>query len=133
MRPTVPLDDVRVCEQCRDEILVRRTLARLHIVEGLLRSFDERSAITEAMEGAVDREDALERLTTAPFGFSTVQANHVLDMTWGRRTKAGRQVLLDEALALRRGEDTSSPPHLGTQTFTVQAERDRDDSRCGDP
>ena len=61
-RPTVPLDNLHVGEQCSDEILAPRNLARLHIVEGLLRAFDERAAIAEAVEGAVDREDALEQV-----------------------------------------------------------------------
>ena len=63
---------------------------RLEVVNGLLRSLDDRVVIDRAVAGSVDRADALRHLTSPDLGYTEVQARHILDTTLGRRTKLGR-------------------------------------------
>ena len=73
---------------------------RLHIVDGLLAALDDCEAILSAIQACEDRPQAIERLRSAPFRFSDMQAQHVLDMTWSRSTKLGRRGLDEERAVL---------------------------------
>lgn len=70
--------------------------ARLEIVDGLLRALDERVVIDEAVAVSVDRPDALRRLMGPGFGYTEIQAHHILDTTLGRRTQLGHMELQRE-------------------------------------
>ena len=84
-------------------VLTRRTQyrldkadARLHIVEGLVKALDMIDAIVAAIRASKDRGAAREALMAKRFGFSEIQANHILDMQLGRLTQLGREELAAE-------------------------------------
>ncbi|MDP8992362.1 MAG: DNA gyrase subunit A [Actinomycetota bacterium] len=90
------------------EVITRRSQSRLrkardraHIVEGLLKALDMIDAVIELIRGSEDRAAARVGLMAAPFEFSEVQANHILDMTLGRLTRLGRAELDEELAKLR--------------------------------
>ena len=85
----------------RSEFRLRKARDRAHIVEGLLRALDAIDAIIALIRGSEDRGAAREGLMAAPFEFSDVQANHILDLTLGRLTRLARHELEDEMTQLR--------------------------------
>ncbi|HEX2064398.1 MAG TPA: DNA gyrase subunit A, partial [Acidimicrobiales bacterium] len=85
----------------RSQFRLGRARDRAHIVEGLLRALDMIDQIIELIRGSDDRAAAREGLMAAPFGFSEVQANHILDMTLARLTRLGRSELEEELAKLR--------------------------------
>src|SRR3954453_177888 len=85
----------------RTEYRLRKDRARAHIVEGLLRALDMIDAIITLIRGSDDRAAARDGLMAAPFEFSEIQANHILDMTLGRLTRLGRSDLEKEMGELR--------------------------------
>ncbi|MER3452634.1 MAG: DNA gyrase subunit A [Acidimicrobiia bacterium] len=85
----------------RSEFRLRKARDRAHIVEGLLKALDRIDAIIAAIRAAEDRAAARAALMAEPFGFSEVQANHILDMQLGRLTRLGRAELEEEMTRLR--------------------------------
>jgi DNA gyrase subunit A len=85
----------------RSAYRLRRAQERAHIVEGLLRAIDQLDAVIATIRAAADRAAARLALQDDPFGFSEVQANHILDMPLGRLTRLGRSELEAELAALR--------------------------------
>ena len=85
----------------RSEFRLRKAHDRAHIVEGLLKALDMIDAIIALIRASDDRGAAREGLMAAPFEFSDVQAEHILDMTLGRLTRLGRHELEDEMAQLR--------------------------------
>ena len=85
----------------RSAYRLRRAQERAHIVEGLLRAIDQLDAVIATIRAASDRAAARLALQDDPFGFSEVQANHILDMPLGRLTRLGRSELEAELAALR--------------------------------
>ncbi len=90
------------------EVVTRRSAFRLkkakdraHIVEGLLKALDMIDQVIAMIRGSADRSAARDGLMAAPFEFSEVQANHILDMTLGRLTRLGRAELQEELSKLR--------------------------------
>ncbi|MDP9071988.1 MAG: DNA gyrase subunit A [Actinomycetota bacterium] len=90
------------------EVITRRSRFRLkkardraHIVEGLLKALDMIDAIIALIRASADRNAARDGLMAAPFEFSEVQANHILDMTLDRLTRLGRSKLEEELAKLR--------------------------------
>src|SRR4029079_7734224 len=90
------------------EVITRRSQSRLrkaqdraHIVEGLIKALAMIDAIIALIRGSEDRAAAREGLMAAPFEFSEIQANHILDMTLGRLTRLGRSELEEEMAKLR--------------------------------
>ncbi len=71
----------------RSEYRLRRAQARAHIVEGLLKALDMIDAIIAAIRASESRAEARDRLMTAPFEFTEVQAEHILDMQLARLTR----------------------------------------------
>lgn len=69
---------------------------------GLIRAIDLGWALLEAVEGCDGRPSARDRLMSAPFGFDAYQAEHVLDLPIGRRTRSERAALDAEAVELER-------------------------------
>ncbi|MCQ3813769.1 MAG: DNA gyrase subunit A [Acidimicrobiia bacterium] len=74
---------------------------RLHIVDGLIRCLDLIDEIIATIRASADRAAARLALMSAPFEFSEVQANHILDMQLARLTRLGREDLETEATQLR--------------------------------
>ncbi len=85
----------------RTEFRLAKARNRAHIVEGLLRAIDMLDAVIATIRGSEDRSSALGALMAAPFEFSEVQAEHILDMQLGRLTRLGRSQLQEELAQLR--------------------------------
>ena len=86
----------------RSEFLLRKARERAHIVEGLIKALDMIDAIIAAIRGSEDKPAARDALMAAPFEFSDVQAEHILDMALSRLTRLGRANLEEEMAALRQ-------------------------------
>jgi DNA gyrase subunit A len=84
----------------RSEFRLRRAKARAHIVEGLLKALDMIDAIIAAIKASESRGAARDALMAAPFEFSEVQAEHILDMQLSRLTRLGRADLEEEMAKL---------------------------------
>jgi DNA gyrase subunit A len=80
----------------RSQFRLEKAEARLHIVEGLLKALDMIDAIVKAIRASKDRAAARTALMGGRFGFSEIQANHILDMPLGRLTQLGREELANE-------------------------------------
>ncbi|HLI01773.1 MAG TPA: DNA gyrase subunit A [Acidimicrobiales bacterium] len=85
----------------RSEFRLRKAQARAHIVEGLLKALDMIDAIIALIRASEDRPAARTGLMAAPFEFSDVQAEHILDMPLARLTRLGRSALEAEMAELR--------------------------------
>ncbi|HEV2369007.1 MAG TPA: DNA topoisomerase (ATP-hydrolyzing), partial [Acidimicrobiales bacterium] len=85
----------------RSEFRLKKARDRAHIVEGLIKALDMIDAIIALIRGSEDRAAARTGLMAAPFEFSEIQANHILDMTLGRLTRLGRSELEQEMAQLR--------------------------------
>lgn len=85
----------------RSEYRLQRKRDRAHIVEGLLRALDRIDAIIELIRGSESADAARAALVAEPFGFTEVQANHILDMQLRRLAALERQRLHDEFEELR--------------------------------
>lgn len=80
----------------------RRVLERrLDILEAISRAIDRWDLFSALVAASVDRTDAHRRLAGEPFHFSPQQAEHVLDLTIARRTRAAREALREEITAVR--------------------------------
>jgi len=80
----------------RTEYRLRKARDRAHIVEGLLKALDMLDEVIALIRGSADVEVARAGLMAAPFDFSEIQANHILDMPLRRLTGLERQKLIDE-------------------------------------
>ena len=85
----------------RSKYRLQRAQERLHIVDGLLKALDKIDAVIKVIRGSKDADEARTKLMAKQFGFSEIQANHILDMPLRRLTGLERQKLLDEAKQLR--------------------------------
>jgi DNA gyrase subunit A len=84
------------------EVVVRRTKfdlakaeARAHIVEGLLKALDIIDEVISTIRSSPTTDEARVRLMTN-FGFSEIQAQHILDMQLRRLTALEREKLQEE-------------------------------------
>jgi DNA gyrase subunit A len=89
------------------DVITRRTRFRLetardraHIVEGLVRALDMIDAIVALIRGSEDADAAREGLMGEAFGFSEIQARHILDMQLRRLAQLEGQKLRDELAEL---------------------------------
>jgi DNA gyrase subunit A len=80
----------------RTQFRLDKAEARLHIVEGLVRAVDMIDAVVKAIRASKDRAAARDALMSKRFGFSEIQANHILDMPLGRLTQLGIEELNKE-------------------------------------
>ncbi len=80
----------------RSEFRLAKARARAHIVEGLLKAIDMLDAVIELIRSSDDRDSARQGLMSAPFSFTEIQSNHILDLTLGRLTRLGRSELEQE-------------------------------------
>jgi DNA gyrase subunit A len=94
------LDHQVVVVTRRSQFRLDRANDRLHIVEGLVKALDMIDAVVKAIRAAKDRSAARDALMGKRFGFSEIQANHILDMTLGRLTQLGREELAAEKAEL---------------------------------
>jgi DNA gyrase subunit A len=87
------LDHQVVVVTRRSQFRLQKAQDRLHIVEGLVKALDMIDAIVKAIRASKDRAAARSALMDKRFGFSEIQANHILDMPLGRLTQLGRAEL----------------------------------------
>jgi DNA gyrase subunit A len=85
----------------RTEYRLKKARDRAHIIEGLLKALDMIDAIIATIRASDDRSSARTALMAAPFEFTEVQAEHILDMTLSRLTRLGRTQLEEEVAQLR--------------------------------
>ncbi len=85
----------------RSQFRLDKALARAHIVEGLLKAIDMIDAIITTIRASENKGAAQIALEAAPFEFSAVQAEHILDMPLHRLTRLGRANLDEEMANLR--------------------------------
>jgi DNA gyrase subunit A len=85
----------------RSQFRLRKARDRAHIVEGLIKALDLIDQIIAAIRASEDRGAARAALMAAPFEFSEVQAEHILDMPLSRLTRLGRANLEEEMAKLR--------------------------------
>jgi DNA gyrase subunit A len=74
----------------------------LDIIDGLLLATNNWHEVSDRIYGSADRVEARERLGQPPLSLSPVQAEHVLDMSVGRRTMSGREALTTERERLQQ-------------------------------
>ncbi|MFM7225196.1 MAG: DNA gyrase subunit A, partial [Actinomycetota bacterium] len=91
----------------QEEVVTRRTQfrldkaeARMHIVDGLVKAVGMIDAVVKAIRASADRAAAREALMGRRFGFSEIQANHILDLPLGRLTRLGIAELEEERARL---------------------------------
>lgn len=77
----------------RSEYRLQRARDELHINEGLLKALDMIDAIIATIRASENTATAREALMAAPFEFSEVQAQHILDMPLRRLTRLAREEL----------------------------------------
>lgn len=85
----------------RSEFRLKKAGDRAHIVEGLLKAVDVIDAIIALIRASDDRAEARVGLTSAPYSFSDVQAEHILEMKLGQLTRLARVDLETEMANLR--------------------------------
>jgi DNA gyrase subunit A len=85
----------------RSQFRLDKAQARAHIVEGLIKALDMIDEIIATIRASDDKPAARVALMAAPFEFSEVQAEHILDMTLSRLTRLGRSELDSEMEKLR--------------------------------
>jgi DNA gyrase subunit A len=85
----------------RTEFRLKKARDRAHIVEGLIKALDMIDAIIALIRASQDRAAARTGLMAAPFEFTEIQANHILDMQLARLTRLGRAELEEELAKLR--------------------------------
>ncbi len=94
------LDHQVVVVTRRTQFRLEKAEARLHIVEGLVKAVDMIDAVVKAIRASKDRSAARDALMANRFGFSEIQANHILDMPLGRLTQLGIEELTKEKAEL---------------------------------
>jgi DNA gyrase subunit A len=85
----------------RSEYRLRKARERAHIVEGLIKALDLIDEIIATIRASADKDSARLALQAAPFEFSEVQAEYILDMQLHRLTRLGRAQLEEEMEKLR--------------------------------
>ena len=107
----------------RSEFRLAKHRKRAHIVEGLIKALDLIDAIITAIRASEDKAAANEALQAAPFEFSEMQAEYILEMQLHRLTRLGRATLMaemEELLALIAGLEAI----LGDRTVLMQVIKD---------
>jgi DNA gyrase subunit A len=85
----------------RTQYRLRRAQDREHIVEGLVKALDMIDAVIALIRGAEDVDVARAALMAAPFTFSEIQANYILDMQLRRLTQLEGNKLREELAELQ--------------------------------
>jgi len=85
----------------RSQYRLRKAEDRAHLIEGLLKALNVIDEVIATIRGSEDSADAKAKLMSAPFAFSELQAQYILDMTLSRLTKLARINLEQEMEELR--------------------------------
>jgi hypothetical protein len=114
-------DGVYICNECvelcrdilgetlqapspgQDERVIR--LDRRTVLSARLRALESWTEINEAVRACQDRQEAVDRLVAAPFNFSSLEAQVVLDMGMWHQTAAALSRLRQEIAELSDTRD----------------------------
>ena len=118
------LDHQVVVVTRRSQYRLDRAQERLHIVDGLVKALDMIDAVVKAIRAAKDRPAARDALMAKRFGFSEIQANHILDMTLGRLTQLGREELDKEKQELETHDQGAASASWPSATVLMGVIRD---------
>jgi len=80
----------------RSEYRLKKARERAHVLEGLLKAIGMIDAVIALIRGSESAEVARQALMVAPFDFSEIQAERILDMPLRRLAALERQKLQDE-------------------------------------
>jgi DNA gyrase subunit A len=80
----------------RSEYRLRKARERAHVLEGLLKAIGMIDAVIALIRGSESADVARQALMLAPFDFSEIQAERILDMPLRRLAALERQKLQDE-------------------------------------
>jgi DNA gyrase subunit A len=84
----------------RSQFRLQKAEERLHIVDGLVKALGMIDAVVKAIRASKDRATARTALMSKRFGFTEIQANHILDLQLVRLTQLGVEELEKEAREL---------------------------------
>jgi DNA gyrase subunit A len=84
----------------RSQFRLQKAEERLHIVDGLVKALGMIDAVVKAIRASKDRATARTALMAKRFGFTEIQANHILDLQLVRLTQLGVEELEKEAREL---------------------------------
>ena len=87
------IDHQVVVVRRRSQYRLDKARAEAHITEGLIKALEQIDDVIALIRGSADRSAARDGLMHDDFGFSEVQANHILDMQLVRLTRLGRSNL----------------------------------------
>ena len=107
----------------RTEFRLKKAQDRAHIVEGLIKALDLIDQIIATIRASADKAAARDALQAAPFEFSEVQAEYILDMQLHRLTRLGRAQLEEEMEELR-ARITLYESILGDRTILMSVIKD---------
>jgi len=107
----------------RTEFRLKKAQDRAHIVEGLIKALDLIDQIIATIRASADKAAARDALQAAPFEFSEVQAEYILDMQLHRLTRLGRAQLEEEMEELR-ARITLYESILGDRTVLMSVIKD---------
>jgi DNA gyrase/topoisomerase IV subunit A len=100
-----------VAEAMDDDHTYGLAKTRLAVLDAVLDALDRMDEINAIVRECPDRVTAQQELMAEPFGYSEFATHHVLDLTVGRQTVQGVEILRQErdevAEFLKRLEDTA--------------------------
>ena len=85
----------------RDHIFIEQALARLEMLEGLCRAFDNWEEVSSRVSQSEDLGEAIATLRQPPLCLTEIQARTVLDSRQSRRTVQERRKIEQELDAVR--------------------------------
>jgi len=77
----------------RSEHRLSKAQDEAHITEGLIKALERIDDVIALIRGSADRSEAREGLVAEDYGFTEIQANHILDMQLVRLTRLGKSTL----------------------------------------
>ena len=77
----------------RSEHRLSKAKDEAHITEGLIKALDRIDDVIALIRESADRSEARTGLMAEEYGFTEIQANHILDMQLVRLTRLGKSIL----------------------------------------
>ena len=77
----------------RSEYRLAKAQDEAHITEGLIKALERIDDVIDLIRSSADRSEARTGLMNDEYGFSEIQANHILDMQLVRLTRLGKSTL----------------------------------------
>ena len=77
----------------RSEYRLAKAQDEAHITEGLIKALERIDDVIDLIRSSADRSEARTGLMNDEYGFTEIQANHILDMQLVRLTRLGKSTL----------------------------------------